>query len=42
MVSDKAERVGVQLMDCGVIGIAEASCARRYLCEDPMRIGRRV
>jgi hypothetical protein len=40
MMGDKVEIVAVHLANCHVIGIAEAGCGRRYLCEHAFQIRR--
>jgi hypothetical protein len=39
MVRDNAEHVTVHPKNRGIVGIAEASRAHRYLCEDTVWIG---
>jgi hypothetical protein len=39
MVSDNAEHLTVHPKNRGIVGIAKAGRAHRYLCEDTVRIG---
>jgi hypothetical protein len=40
MVSDRLQMIAGHQNDRRIVGVAETGCARRYLCEDPVRIGR--